>query len=384
MLRILTLSTLFPDATRPNFGIFVERQTLELASRPDVAVEVVSPLPLPPWPARLHPHFRERAALPHLEQWKGLTVHRPRVAHLPGPGMRLSPRLIARALRPVLSSIRERFAFDVIDAEFFWPDGPAAVALGDALGVPVSVKARGSDIHFWGATRWGARQIREAGCRAGGLLAVSKALAADMTALGMPAGKIRVHHTGVDLDRFRPQPRKPGPPLILTVGYLIARKGQSLVIDALRHLPDARLLIVGEGPDRAALTAQIAALGLEDKVSLLGTVPHEDLPALFSAADVMVLPSASEGLANVWVEALACGTPIVIADVGGAREVVDRDAAGRIVPRDARAIAEAVTALILAPPERNETRAAAERFTWEANGTALRAHLAAVAGREPA
>lgn len=381
MLRVLTLSTLFPDATRPNFGIFVERQTLGLAAEPDVAVELVSPVSLPPWPARLHPHFRARAALPLTESWKGLRVHRPRVPHLPGPGMRFTPQLIARTLLPQLRALRTRFPFDVIDAEFFWPDGPAAIRLGEALGVPVSIKARGGDIHFWGATAYGQRQIVDAGQRANGLLAVSGALACDMAALGLPAGKIRVHHTGVDLDLFRPQPRKPGPPLLLTAGYLIERKGQALVIDALRHLPDARLLIAGDGPDRPQLTAQIAALGLQNRVSLLGSVPHAELPALFSAADVMVLPSASEGLANVWVEALACGTPIVIPDVGGAREVVDRPAAGRLAPRDPKAIADAVSALIFAPPDRRETRAAAERFTWAANTAALKAHLNGLVNR---
>jgi glycosyltransferase involved in cell wall biosynthesis len=87
-------------------------------------------------------------------------------------------------------------------------------------------------------------------------------------------------------------------------------------------------MLVGDGPDRPALERQIAAAGLGDRVRLLGNRPHAELPELLAAADVMVLPSSSEGLANVWVEALACGTPIVISDVGGAREVLTDGGAG--------------------------------------------------------
>ena len=77
MLRVVTLSTLFPDESRPNFGVFVERQTLGLADHPDVASTVVAPVGLPPWPlTRLRSH-RDRTALPRVNTWKGLTVHRP-------------------------------------------------------------------------------------------------------------------------------------------------------------------------------------------------------------------------------------------------------------------------------------------------------------------
>jgi glycosyltransferase involved in cell wall biosynthesis len=147
------------------------------------------------------------------------------------------------------------------------------------------------------------------------------------------------------------------------------------VIDAMTSLPDATLLIVGDGPDRAALERQIAARDLQDRARMLGPKMHADLPSLFAAADVMALPSASEGLANVWVESLACGTPIVITDVGGAREVVDRPAAGRIVERNVEAIAVGIAEVLTNPPKREETAEAAKRFTWKRNSEALYAHL---------
>lgn len=381
MLRVLTLSTLFPDASRPNFGIFVERQTLGLAALPDVELRVVAPIGLPPFPLSRFDRFRALSAAPLREAWKGLDVRRPRFTVLPGIGGRLHVRALWRSLLPLLTELRTEFAFDVIDAEFFFPDGPLAIALGRHFGVPVSIKARGADIHHWGTSTATAVQVVSAGRDADGLLAVSEAMRDDMAALGIPADKIRVHRTGIDRARFHPQVasaarRGVAGPLVLSVGALIARKGHDIVIDAVARLPGTTLFIAGEGPERAALEARIAEAGLGDHVRLLGAVPHDDLPVLFAAADVMALASASEGLANAWVEALASGTPIVITEAGGARETVDRPAAGRIVDRTPEAFACAIADLLLDPPDRASVAAAADRFSWEANANQLRDHLA--------
>ena len=153
MLRVLTLSTLFPNAERPTLGVFVERQTLGLARLDEVEIEVVAPVGLPISPLSLHPHYRPLTGLPREENWKGLRVHRPRYPIWPLIGIAGTPRRMADALLPLLRRIRKRFDFEVIDAEFFWPDGPAAMHLSRALGVPFSVKARGADIQYWGRRR---------------------------------------------------------------------------------------------------------------------------------------------------------------------------------------------------------------------------------------
>jgi len=386
-LRVLTLSTLFPDATRPNFGIFVERQTRALADRADVAVRVIAPRGLPPWPLALHPRYRALASQAAHETWRGLDVARPRFPILPGVGGRWHPAAMTRAVLPLVKRLHAQAPFDVIDASFFYPDGPVARRLSRALGIPYSVKARGADIHHWGRDPATAALVLEAGRDAAGLLAVSAAMKADMVALGMDAAKIRVHYTGVDLDHFTPADRAAAKaakglagPVIATVGALIPRKGQALAIEALAGLPDATLLLIGEGPDRAALAALAAKLGMAGRVRLPGGVPHDALPGWLAACDVMALPSASEGLANAWVEALACGVPLVISDAGGAREVVDRPEAGRIVAREAGAVRAAIAALLDNPPDPQAVRAAARRFSWAANGAALEAHLRDCAG----
>lgn len=383
MLRVLTLSTLFPDATRPTFGPFVERQTLGLAAHPDVDLRVMAPLGIPPF-GRYHPRYRALAALPQVENWKDLAVYRTRFGHIPGVGGRYDAAALSRALLRPLRGIREHFPFDVIDAQFFFPDGPAAIALGKAFGVPVSIKARGADIHHWGNGTVRA-QVVAAGQAADGLLAVSAALKADMVAFGMPEDRIRVHHTGLDHSRFSVRDRAAAKvtlgidgPLLVSIGALIERKGQAIAIKALRDIPGATFALIGDGPARAQFEVTATRYGVADRVRFLGSLPHDHVADWLAAADAMVLMSASEGLANAWVEALACGVPIVIPEIGGAREVVDRLEAGRLVTRDPAAVAAAVNALLANPPSREAVAAVAAKFSWEANTAQLYEHLSAL------
>jgi teichuronic acid biosynthesis glycosyltransferase TuaC len=358
MLRVLTLSTLFPNSLEPTLGVFVERQTLGLAALEEVALEMVSPVGLPPFPLSRHPHYAPRRALAAEEDWKGLRVHRPRFWPLPAARQ---PMAIAKAVLP----IAEAFGPDVIDAEFFWPDGPAAMQLARALDLPFSIKARGGDVHHWARRPGMAAQIAAAAAAADGLLAVSQALKADMIALGAPGDKIRVHYTGVDLDRFHPVDRPAAKaalgiagPLVVTAGAMIARKRPQLVIDVARRMPETIFLFVGDGPERRRLKR-----AAPPNVRFAGRRPHEALPALLAAADVLLHPSQSEGLANVWVEALACGTPVVVTGAGGAREVVRTAEAGRIVEAEAGALVAALRDLLASPPDPQAVRRAAEPFS---------------------
>ncbi len=382
MLRVLTLATLFPNAIRPNFGVFVERQTLGLAALGDVEVRVVAPIGIPPFPLSLHPGYRSLARLPLCEDWKGLTVDRPSFVNLPATQGRFHVGALIRCLAPQLDALRATFRFDVIDAEFFFPDGPAAVALGRRYGVPVSIKARGADIHHWGHAPATVAQVRAAGERADGLLAVSQSMADDIAAAGIDR-PVQVHRTGIDRSRFGTIDRVAAKarlgvtgPLVVSLGALIPRKGHRIVLEAVAALPGVALWIVGGGPDQASLTARIGELGVSHRVRLCGAMPHDALPDLLAAADVMALASSSEGLANAWVEALASGTPIVIPDAGAAREVVTGPAAGRIVARDAASFAQGIAAILSQAADPATTRATVDPYSWERNASELRDHLA--------
>jgi len=144
-----------------------------------------------------------------------------------------------------------------------------------------------------------------------------------------------------------------------------SRKGHDLIIEALRALPEHTLLIAGDGPERAALEQAAAHHGVTSRVRFLGLVPHDDLPALYGAADALVLASDREGWPNVLLESMACGTPVVATNVWGNPEVVREPAAGQLIPaRTSAAIAEGVKKLFAAMPARTETRAYAEGFDW--------------------
>ena len=390
-LRVLSIATLFPSTAQPQFGLFVERSLAALARQPGVTLTVVAPVGVPPGPLARHPRYRALAALPATEKWGELTVHRPRFPLIPRFGGRWNPALVARAVLPIARRVLADGGLDVVDAQFFYPDGPAAMRVAAALRLPFSVKARGADISHWGHARESAGQVRRAGAAAAGLLAVSAALRDDMAAIGIDPAKVRVHYTGVDTVRFCPGTDADRAearamlgvdgPLIVTVGALIPRKGQELVIRALPALPHVTYAMAGAGNSGAHYQALAGELGIGDRVRLLGPMAGDALTALYRAADVVVMPSVSEGLANAWVEALACGTPIVISDAGGAAELVQSDVAGRIVPRDPGAIARAVHAILAAPPARAAVAATlAGRFDWDRNGAELAAHLRGLVG----
>ncbi len=403
MLDVLSIATLFPDASRPNFGIFVERSLAALARQPGVRLTIVAPIGLPPFPLSLHPRYRALRALPERETWHGLTVLRPRFTLLPGRGAAGHAARIARAVLPHARALKAAGRLDVIDAQFFHPDGPAAHIVAEAIAVPFSVKARGADISYWAQRADTAPAIVAAAHAADGLLSVAASLRADMIAVGMPGPRIRIHHTGLDAQRFAPQDRAAaraawavpaGARVLLTVGALIARKGQARVIDALATLPaDVVYLLAGSGEEQAALTAQAAARGLSARVRLLGAVPHDALPGLYAAADVMVLPSASEGLANAWVEALGCGVPLVLSDIAPARDLaalfpdaVTIAADGPAPAADTGALPAAIRAALDRPLTDPADRAAladavTARFDWARNGAELAEHLAGIVVR---
>lgn len=391
MKHVLALSTLYPNAVNPRFGTFVARSLEALAARGDWRVTLINPIGLPPLALG---RYRPLADLAALSEEGGVTIHRPHFTLIPRIGARRNASAIARAVLPLVRRIHAETPIDVLDAQFFFPDGPALAEIAQAIGLPLSIKARGSDITFWGEQAFARQQMLDAARTATGLLAVSHDLAGQMAAMGMDAAKITVHYTGLDRDRFRPfdhtqlrsqLSRELGfalpdnVPLIACVGALIERKGQAIAIKALAAIPAARLVLIGKGEDEAQLRALAVSEGVADRVHFAGSIDHDLMPLILSAADVMVLPTASEGLANAWVEALACGTPVVTCDVGGARELIACEIAGRLVERNPQAVAAGINAVLNNPPPREAVAALTDDFSWDANAAALAAHYARLA-----
>lgn len=374
-IRLLTFSTLYPNPAQPNHGVFVENRLRHLVASGAAESTVLAPIP---WFPGRSPAAGPNSRFPEIpihETRHGIAVHHPRFLAVPGLGMVSNPVTLYRAAKRTLARMTaDGFAFDAIDGHYLYPDGVAAVWLARDYGVPVVLTARGSDTSQLPHYRIPGRLIRAAIARADALIAVSAALKDGLIALGAPPEKVTVLRNGVGLDVFRPVADRAAAraelgfdgPTLLSVGLLIERKRHHLTIEALALLPGHRLVIAGEGPERTALEALAARLGVADRVHLIGPVPHARLPLYYSAADVMVLASSREGWANVLLESMACGTPVVATPAWGSREAIAAPEAGLVIDAATpEALAAGIRRVLAAAPERDATRAYAERFGWD-------------------
>jgi teichuronic acid biosynthesis glycosyltransferase TuaC len=388
MARVLVFSTLYPNAAQPNHGVFVENRLLHTLALGGVQATAVAPVP---WFPSADPRFGRYAVfarVPRHEVRNGLQVWHPRYPVVPKIGSRWTPAFLHQAaLRTARRLLARGEVFDLIDAHYFYPDGVAAARLGRSLGLPLVITGRGTDLTLIPEDPVSRAQILWAAREASVSLTVCEDLRRKLVGLGAPEDRTMTLRNGVDLDRFSPGDRQAartalgvGGFVILSVGALISRKCHELTLQALQRLPDASLLIAGEGPLLAQLQALAGTLGVADRVRFLGGVPHAELPRLYRAADVSVLASDREGWANVLLESMACGAPVVATDVNGAAEIVRARAAGLLVrTRSGEALARAVRDLRADPPSRQATRRYAEDFGWPQVAAANRALFQAVA-----
>jgi len=391
--RVLVFSTLFPNAAQPNHGIFVENRLRHTLALGGLEATVLAPVP---WFPSSNPKFGRYAVFataPRFETRHGLDVWHPRYPVIPKIGEGLAPAMLYRA---ALAAVRRLQAagkrFDVIDAHYFYPDGVAAIRLGRKLGLPVVITGRGTDLTLIPDAPAARAKIQQAAAEASAMVGVCEDLRVRMVGLGAEAARTITLRNGVDLNQFRPVDREESRRALgvsgftlVSVGSLIPRKAHDLTIRALLKAPDCNLIIAGQGPSRAELEQLVRDLGLGDRVRFLGETPHAELSRLYSAADVSVLASSREGWANVLLESMACGTPVLATDVNGASEVVQSAEAGRLIPeRSADCLAATLGELRQQMPDRAATRRYAEKFGWLPIARANKALLTAVAagGRE--
>ena len=374
MLKLAVFSTLFPNAANPAHGVFVEERLRKLVASGQVQARVVAPVPWFPFRSERFGEYGRFARAPRDEERHGFKVAHPRYFLLPRIGMNSAPWFLARAALPELRRMRaEGFAFDAIDAHYFYPDGVAAAELARRFDVPLVITARGSDVTLLPRFATPRRMILDAARQAAGIITVCRALKDGLVELGVEPGKITVLRNGVDLERFRPAARDDARRelaltgrVLLSVGWLITRKRHDLAIRALPMLPDCHLVIIGTGPEERALHALAEQLCVKERITFLGHVPQADLYRYYAAADVLLLCSEREGWANVLLEAMACGTPVAATDVGGTGELVTNPAAGVLIrEHSAAAVVEAVQRLLAVYPSREATRRYAEHFNWD-------------------
>ena len=384
-MRVLAITKLFPNATEPLLAPFNRQQFSALSSLCDL--EVMATIPW--WPGQLVTDRARRAAarIPSHEVIDDLSVHHPRTLYMPRYGRILSAPLHALSLMPHVH--RYRGKVDVILAAWAYPDGCAAVMLGQLLSVPVVVKLHGSDINVVASMpgpRWMIQRLLP---KADGVVAVSEALAREVTDLGVDPQRIHVVMNGVDASLFHLR-RRDGArqrlglddsgPLALYVGNLKENKG---VLDllaayevALAERGDLRLAVVGDGPARQALADRVRDL---PGLSLVGSRPLAEIPDWMAACDFLVLPSWNEGTPNVVLEALSCGRRVLATRVGGVPDLLTDKALGQLVPpQDPAALGRALVREADTDYSPQEIRDKGSRGDWDQSAAALYGVLSGV------
>lgn len=379
--HIVVFSSLFPSATQPMAGLFIRERMFRVGRQ--LPLVVVSPVPWFPLQGllrRFKPGFR-LGAPPH-EVQHAHDVWFPRFLSVPGLFKGLDGWLMALGALPRLRALKRAGRLALIDAHFGYPEGYAATLLGRWLGVPVTITLRGTEQRHAQDSAI-APKLRQALERAARVFAVSDSLRQVARGLGVAPDKISVVGNGVDIAKFRPVPRASARaslglpaecPVMTSVGGLVERKGFHRVIEVLpalraRH-PGLLYLVVGgpspEGDMTAALQHQVAEAGLQDAVRFLGPLPPEQLHVPLSAADIFVLATRNEGWANVFLEAMACGLPVVTTAVGGNAEVVCSPDLGTVVPfGDAARLQAAIDDALSREWDAQAIRHYAEANTWD-------------------
>lgn len=379
--KIVVFSSLFPSKAQPNAGIFVRERMFNVAQQLDLCV--VSPKPWFPLQGLLRlarPHFRPPVSRQELQA--GIEVFQPRYLSFPGVLKRLDGVLMALGAWTTIRRLKKQQRLDVLDAHFTYPDGYAATLLGKWFGVPTTITLRGTEHrHAKDPAICGRMQV--ALQRASHVFGVSEDLCKVARRLGVPDAKLQVVGNGIDLAKFKRADKllarqalglQAEDMVLVSVGGLVERKGFHRVIELLPALVTqfARLkfLIVGgataEGNNRSQLEQQVQTLGLQAHVQFLGARPHHQLADILSAADVFVLATSNEGWANVFLEAMACGLPVVTTDVGGNKEVVVSADLGTVVPfGDKAALQTALAAALLKPWNAAQIMRYAQANSWD-------------------
>ena len=378
---LLVFSSLFPHSGAPNAGVFIRERMFRVGVV--LPITVVSPQPWFPGQGFIRifrPHFRRPA--PKSEIQSGIETFFPRFLSFPGIFKQFDGLFMAMGSYWTLKRLKKRTCFSIVDAHFAYPDGYAATLLGKWLKVPVTITLRGTEVPHSNNKRLRpllVRALEEASL----VFSVSESLRQHAISLGINPDKITVIGNGVDTNKFNPvlkaEARRQlglsdGARILISVGGLVERKGFHRVIEILPRLlkayPDLIYLIVGgaspEGDWSEHLRNQVSGLKLDKTVIFLGVIPSEKLKIPLSAADIFVLATSNEGWANVFLEAMACGLPVITTDVGRNREVVCHDELGAVVPfGDTQKLESALSIALVRKWDKEEIVSYAANNSWD-------------------
>ena len=354
-MKVLVFTTLYPNHLQPNNGIFIKQRMSHFAQLDECQTKVVAPVPYcPPLPIFKNKYIFSQIAT-HEDQ-DGIDVFHPRYPLIPKISMLFHGFSLFLSSLCTVKKLKQNFNFDLIDGHYIYPDGFAAALLAKYFKVPYTLSARGSDINQVAEFSSIRPFIKYALNGANQIISVCNALKQDMVRLGINPDKITVIPNGVDSKNFHPLEKNEArqelnipaeSKIILSVGGLIPRKNFEAIIDVMPSLlpkiPNLKLFIIGKGPHENFLHKKISNLQLTNNVHLLGEKLNKDLCLWYNASDVFCLASTREGWANVLMESLACGTPVVANNVYGAPEIISSPDLGILVEQNAQSMCSGIT-----------------------------------------
>lgn len=384
-MKVLVISHMYPSTFSEVAGIFVHEQVKELV-RQGCEIKVISPVPWTPFPVRhLSLKWKRYSEIPARATWDGIEVYYPRFLSFPRMlFFASSGRWMYRGIRALVNQIHRDFPFELIHAHAALPDGYAGVVLAQILGCPLVITIHGRDLQHTIHRNARCREALAYTIRSAARVIVVSRKLKRLAEHFFPseARKMVIVHNGVDpvkidivLKRIC---REDGDgPRIVSVSNLMRPKGIDLNLYAIHHLrskhPTIRYIVVGDGPESLALRALARRLSMEDRVEFVGRVPHLQALQHIATADVFSLPSWSEGFGIVYLEAMACGKPVIACHGEGPEDFVEHGKTGLLVkPRDVNSLVEALDFLLSHPEEARAVgdrarRVVLENYSWEKN-----------------
>ncbi len=375
-MRVLTFTSLYPNKIDPRHGIFVKNRMTYFDQIENISRKVIAPVQYFPL-LGLFPgsKFHRYNQVPKVETQENVTVYHPRYMTIPGTSLIDAAGAMTSAADKILPTIySHQETFDLVDGHYLYPDGVAAYELAQKHNKPLILTARGSDVNFWMEQPAQKEKILRALNYACKIICVSAALKNRLIGHGIPENKITVIMNGVDRSIFNAdqRPVKTGE-YLLSVGNLVPLKGHEYILHALAKLPDEKLIIIGSGTLEARLKSLAQQLNLTDRVTFLPNIPHDELADFYRKAKCTILMSSMEGMPNVILESLACGTPVIATNVGGISEVVTEDNGILIAERTAKALTDALKIGLPRPWDHSRISSDTRYLDW--HETARKLHL---------
>lgn len=365
-MKILFLSNVFPNSLQPRRGTFNAAMLQALGELHQT--HVVSPVS---WVEACSTRIKQRAQLdPHWLPYdadNGMRADYPRFYYPPKILHQHYGQFLYWSIRPTLNKAIARFRPDVILSYWLHPDGEVAVRAAREHGIPAVVMTGGSDVLLLTRNRHRRRAIQGVLQQSDAVITVSQDIQRAVEQLQIHPEKIHTVYRGVDQSRFSPGDQQaarerlgldPKGKIIVSVGRLEPVKGHAVLLEACAKISQQgtpfTCYVLGNGGLHSSLSQKITEYGLDGSFQLPGSQPQSRLADWYRAADVIALPSLSEGVPNVLLEAISCGGRFVASDVGGIPEIADPDLDRLVAPDNPDELAEALTELLDSHAPRGE------------------------------